>query len=114
MKIAYVKGKSTTIVLSDAELGVALNFVLGVIENYGGKTQRDLLQLVAIKADMEYEMAVRAKRKADAERYHLCCKCFKEVDTRKDEFHHSVFPTGDSIWFHTECPPVNEGEGYAN
>lgn len=64
----------------------------------------------------QVESALRKKIifQEEAKRFHICQKCWKEIDTQKDKFQHNVFESGYEIYQHTECPAVNTNKGYEN
>jgi len=39
-----------------------------------------------------------------AKTFHTCIKCFTQVDIKKDRYHHTSFPSGDSTYQHINCP----------
>ena len=112
MKIKYVKGQSTVFEFADSELAVAYYHLAEIVKQCGGKTSADTLRLTAILADMEFTLKQRILQNQQARRFHLCCKCFKEIDTEKDKYHHTQFESGYEVWSHQDCPAVNTGKGY--
>ncbi len=113
MKVVYVKGVKTCFELTDAELMVAYSMLSKVMDTIGGQTPQDDNRLHAILADMEMEIKKRVMAQKKAERFHLCMKCCKEIDTEKDKYVHHQFDSGYETYQHQVCPPINQGEGYA-
>jgi hypothetical protein len=113
MKLVYVKGVTTTFEFDADELMVAYRVLSMVRESCGGRTQGDSLRMDAIFDDMTQEVKRKVMNQQVADNFKLCCKCFKEIDLRKDKYHHTGFDSGYEIYAHQECPPVNKGDGYA-
>ncbi len=83
--------------------------VLSLIkQNISGENK----EFAIIYFEVETALREKIKREKEAERFHLCAKCFKEIDTEKDKYHHTVFESGYEIYSHQVCPAVNKGKGY--
>lgn len=73
----------------------------------------DARAFLAVYAQVEKDFRAKIEREEMARRFKLCCKCFKEIDTEKDKYHHTQFESGYEVYSHQECPPINQGDGYA-
>lgn len=64
----------------------------------------------------QVELALKKKIifEEEAKRFHICERCFKEIDLRNDKFEHRVFESGYEQYWHQECPAINKGKGYEN
>lgn len=64
------------------------------------------------------EAALRKKIlfEEEAKRFHVCERCWKEIDMRKDfeNFEVEKFESGYERYIHKQCPAVNHGKGYEN
>jgi len=83
--------------------------VLSLIKQFVPSTNTDFQKIFhavegALKKKIIFEQ--------EAKRFHLCSKCYKEIDTAKDEYKHTQFESGYEIWQHAVCPAVNHGKGY--
>jgi hypothetical protein len=112
MKITYVKGNSTTFVFNDAEIPFALMALTHWLNANKGVQHPDMNRLFAIHHDMMQVVARKVEEKQCVGRYHLCCKCFKEVDVEKDKYQCASFPNGVTVYSHQLCPPINTGGLY--
>lgn len=61
---------------------------------------------------VEHALKKKIMFQEEAKRFHICQKCWKEIDITKDKFQHTVFESGYEMYFHQECPAVNQGKGY--
>lgn len=61
---------------------------------------------------VEYALKRKIMFEEEAKRFHLCERCFKEIDTKTDKFEHRIFESGYEQYWHQECPAVNKGKGY--
>lgn len=112
MKIVYVKGSSTTFVFNEKEISFALVALTNWIQANQGNPNPEMSRLYAIHHDMMQVVRRKIEEMKVAGRYHLCCKCYKEVDVEKDKYHSVSFPTGVTVYHHQECPPTNTGGIY--
>ena len=61
---------------------------------------------------VEHALKKKIMFEEEAKRFHVCERCFKEIDTRVEKFEHRVFESGYEQFYHQVCPIVNKGEGY--
>lgn len=98
MKINYEKNVAVSLTFPITEVKAALA-VLKALHKY---TQLDFIQeaITDIEADMQ------PKKLPMKNYFHLCRKCFRDLDEREDNSFHL---TGDKdVWSHRRCPPLNE------
>lgn len=83
--------------------------VLSLIKQSVSGTNKDF---DTIYNEVEASLRNKIKMETEAKRFHLCCKCFKEIDVDKDEFKHTQFESGYEIYQHKVCPSPNTNKGY--
>lgn len=109
MQIVYEKGKGMVIGFKPEELHIIFAILSYLRKQWVAK---DETAFFAVYAQVEKDFRAKLEGEEIARRFRLCAKCFKEIDTEKDKYHHTQFESGYEIWSHQECPPINQGKGY--
>ncbi len=101
MKAHFRKGEFLKLEFHESELLAGYNVLLAL----QAKTpSRDLEQL--IKAMESYLFP--PPKLILISNFHICEKCFCELDVRKDAYHVRTNPSGVMSWTHQICPPLKE------
>lgn len=82
--------------------------LLSLIKQFVTQDNRDFYRIFN---SVESELRKKIVREAEADRFKLCHRCCKEIDTKKDRFQHTQFSDYE-MYQHQECPPINQGKGY--
>lgn len=109
MQLVYEREKGMVLGFKPEELHIIFAVLSYLQKNW---VANDATAFLAIYAEVEKDFRRKIEGEEIAKRFKLCCKCFKEIDTVKDKYHHTQFESGYEVWSHQECPPVNMGKGY--
>lgn len=109
MQLVYEKGKGMVLGFKPEELHIIFAVLSYLRKEW---IASDATAFLRVFAQVEKDFRAKIEREAEAKRFHLCCKCFKEIDTEKDKYHHTQFESGYEVYSHQVCPPTNTGKGY--
>jgi hypothetical protein len=109
MQLVYDKKRGLVLGFKPEELHIVFGVLSYLVKNW---VAVDATAFYAVYHKVEADLREKLLREETAKRYKLCCKCFKEIDTEKDKYHHTQFESGYEVWSHQECPPTNVGKGY--
>lgn len=109
MQLVYEKEKGMVLGFKPEELHIIFAVLSYLRKEW---VSSDATAFLRVFAQVEKDFRAKIEREEVAKRFHLCCKCFKEIDTEKDKYHHTQFESGYEVYSHQECPPVNMGKGY--
>jgi len=108
VNVICVRGTKVTLEIEWKYLHV-IYAVLSLVKQFVPSSNK---QFYAIFYAVQEDLKAKVMLEAEAKRFHLCAKCFKEIDTEKDKYHHTQFESGYEVYSHQECPPTNMGKGY--
>lgn len=110
MNIFMKYKESVTIEVSWKYLHV-IYALLALIKQFTAKDNTNFFRIYSV---VEADLRKKIIQEAEAKSFQLCERCFKEIDTRTERYHHQVFESGYEQYWHIECPPINKGKGYEN
>lgn len=108
MDIRMKFGEEVAIVVKWKYLHVIYG-LLSFIKQFVDESNRDFFRIFN---SVESELRKKIVREAEAERFKLCVRCCREIDTKTTRFKHTSFDSGYETFQHIECPPTNTSAGY--